>query len=383
VIFTDKKDSRLYLEQLKKRYKLSRKLEKKIILDEFSKTTGHERKYAIKLLSGWYKHKAGKVHRPHRIYSLNDTLVLVRVCDLLDWINSKRIKPQIGLAIDSLVEAKELTVTREQKEKLVKISPATIDRLLTRYHKRPVVRGHSYTRAGTLLKTQIPVRTFADWSDVKVGFCEIDLVGHDGGLAKGNFSWTLNFVDVVSGWTEQIAVKSKAQNHVFVGIKTLRERLPFPLLGFDSDSGSEFLNEQLYHYSIEEKITFTRGRPGKKNDNAFVEEKNDSVIRKWVGYGRYDTEKQLEILNQLYFFLRFYTNFFLPVMKLTKKTRIGSRIKKIYDMPKTPYQRVLTAEDISKKVKNKLKEQYKILNLVRIKKQIDVILGNLKPTSIR
>ena len=107
------------------------------------------------------------------------------------------------------------------------------------------------------------------------------------------------------------------------------------------------------------------------------------MVRRWVGYGRYDTEKQLEILNQLYFFLRFYTNFFLPVMKLTKKTRIGSKIKKIYDMPKTPYQRVLEAEDVSKRVKDKLKEQYKILNLVRIKKQIDVILENLKPTPVR
>lgn len=170
---------------------------------------------------------------------------------------------------------------------------------------------------------------------------------------------------------------------MFAGIKTIRGRLPFPLLGYDSDSGSEFINHQLYHYSIQEKITFTRGRSGKKNDNAYVEEKNDSVVRRWVGYGRYDTWEQVAILNELYSVLRLYTNFFLPVMKLKEKERIGSKIIKRYDRPTTPYQRILSAKDVSKEVKDRLRNQYKMLNLVRLKRQIDETLKRLKPTKVR
>ncbi len=221
-----------------------------------------------------------------------DAIILAKVCDLLSWINSKRIRPQIGVAIDSLVEEKKLVCSPVLREKLVRISPSTIDRLLKKYKKRPVGKGRSYTRPGTLLKTQIPVRTFADWNEKSVGFFEMDLVGHEGGNASGEFSFTLDFVEVHVQWTEQVCVRNKAQIHVFEGIKTIRGRLPFPLLGYDSDSGSELINHQLLRYSIQEKITFTRGRPRKSNDNPFVEEKNNSVVRRWVGYGRYDTQEQ-------------------------------------------------------------------------------------------
>lgn len=384
MIFTDLKTTKQYIKQIKKRYYEATKQEKKIILDEVTKTTGHERKYAIKLLRGWYQYKRGKIHKPHkRRYDIVDAIILSKVCGILDWINSKRIKPEIGVAIDSLVAAGELVCSSEQKKKLVKISPATIDRLLKKYKKRPVGRGRSYTKPGTLLKTQIPVRTFADWTENKVGFFEIDLCGHDGGIAKGDFAWTLNFADVKVQWTEQVAVFNKAQIHVFNGIKTVRGRLPYPILGYDSDSGSEFINHQLYRYSIAEKITFTRGRSGKKNDNAYVEEKNDSVVRRWVGYGRYDTKEQVAILNELYAVLRLYTNFFLPVMKLKEKVRIGSKIIKRYDKATTPYKRILHARDVSKEVKDRLRNQYKTLNLVLLKSQIDEILKRLKPTPVR
>jgi len=355
-----------------------------MILNEFVKTTGYDRQHAGKLLRGKYRYVTKPIKRPRkRRYDLLDAIILTKVCDLLDWINSKRVKPEIGVAIDSLVLAGELICSLEQRKKLSKISPATIDRLLKKYKKRPFGKGRSYTKPGTLLKTQIPIRTFADWKENKVGFFEIDLCGHDGGIAKGDFAWTLNFVDVKVQWTEQVAVFNKAQKHVFAGIKTIRGRLPFPLLGYDSDSGSEFINNQLYRYSIQEKITFTRGRAGKKNDNAFVEEKNDSVVRRWVGYGRYDTQEQVDILNELYEALRLYANFFLPVMKLKEKVRIGSRVIRRYDNPTTPYQRILQAREVSKEVKNRLRNQYKTLNLVKLKRQIDEILKRLKPTKVR
>ena len=276
-----------------------------------------------------------------------------------------------------MVEAKELICSTEQRKKLIKISPSTIDRLLKKYKKRPIGKGRSYTKPGTLLKTQIPVRTFADWTENKVGFFEIDLCGHDGGNAAGVFAFTLNMTDVKTGWSEQMAIPNKGQAAVFAAIKIIRARIFFQLLGVDSDSGSEFINEILYRYCIQEKITFTRGRAGKKNDNPFVEQKNDSIVRRWVGYKRYETEEQVKLLNHLYELLRLYTNFFLPVHKLQSKERIGSKVKKIYDKAKTPYQRILDAEDVSKKVKEKLKEQYETLNLVMLKKQLDHLIKQL------
>lgn len=364
---------------MKKRYANAEKKEKMVILDEFTKTTGHERKYAIKLLRGWYTHTTSPIKRPRaRIYTEIDTVILAKICELFDWIASKRLQPQIAVGIAELQKAGELLfLSNEQKEKLIGISAASIDRLLVSHHLRPTSKGRSFTKPGTLLKTQIPIRTFADWNENKVGFFEMDLVGHEGGNAQGAFAFTLNMTDVKTGWSEQMAVANKGQHAVFAAIKIIRVRLLFILLGIDSDSGSEFINDILYRYCIKEKITFTRGRPGKKNDNPFVEQKNDSIVRHWVGYKRYETEKQVTLLNELYGFLRLYTNFFLPVQKLIKKERIGSRVKKIHDKAKTPYQRILEAEDVSEAVKNNLKKQYKTLNLVDLKRKLDYLTKQL------
>ncbi len=263
--FIPTKPGKEYTKQLTLRYKKAGKNEKKDILDEFIKTTEYHRKSAIRILSGTYRYTTKPIKRPRKKrYDIVDALILTKICELFDWINSKRIRPQIGLAIDSLVAAKELACSNEQKQKLVTISPATIDRLLKTYKKRPSGKGKSYTKPGTLLKHQIPIRTFTDWNENKVGFFEIDLVGHDGSLVKGDFGWTLNFVDIKSSWTEEVAVKNKAQVYVFAGIKRIRLRLPFSILGLDSDGGSEFINDQLFRYCTKEEITFTKGRAGKE-----------------------------------------------------------------------------------------------------------------------
>lgn len=368
-----------YLTELKARYSFASKPEKQTMLDEFTKTTGYTRKHAIHLLRGKYKHKSEKIKRPRgKTYTAIDARIIAKICELFDWIASKRLQPQIAVGIAELQKAgKLLFLTDAQKKKLIGISASSIDRLLVSHHLKPTNKGRSYTKPGTLLKTQIPIRTFANWSENKVGFFEMDLVGHEGGNAQGVFAFTLNMTDVKTGWSEQMAIPNKGQAAVFAAIKIIRARLFFQLLGVDSDSGSEFINEILYRYCIQEKITFTRGRPGKKNDNPFVEQKNDSIVRRWVGYKRYETEGQVILLNALYITLRLYTNFFLPVMKLQEKTRIGSKIKKTYDKPKTPYLRILEAEDVSQEVKNKLTEQYKILSLVTLKKQLDRLTKQL------
>jgi len=230
-----------------------------------------------------------------------------------------------------------------------------------------------FTKPGTLLKHQIPIRTWADWSEDRPGFCEVDLVDHSGGIIirGADHAWTLDFTDVKTAWTECVAVQNKAQVHVFAAICRARQRLPFPLLGIDSDNGSEFINDQLYRYCMDEEITFTRGRAGKKNDGAYVEQKNWSVVRRAVGYYRYDTHEQLELLNRLYAVMHFYVNLFLPVMKLEEKTRVGSKVKRVHDRPQTPYARVLASPHVSEEHKAELRETYDLLDLVDLRRQIN------------
>ena len=200
---------------------------------------------------------------------------------------------------------------------------------------------------------------------------------------QGDFAQTLNMTDVSSGWTEMQAVPNKAQNHVFAAIQTIRARLPFTLLGIDSDNGGEFINDQLWRYCKTEKLTFTRGRSGRKNDNAYVEQKNWSVIRRLVGYVRYATLAQVRLLNQLYATYRLYVNFFLPIVKLQSKVREGNRTRKVYDVPQTPYQRLLDSETLTIAQKQALTKQYLKVDVVQLKQTIDRLLAALKPSPLR
>ena len=252
----------------------------------------------------------------------------------------------MGELIEVLEKYGEIKLTNQVKEKLFTISAATIDRLLADIRKKQQIKGRSTTRPGSLLKKSIPIRTFSEWDNTRPGFFEVDLVSHDGGLLRGDFIQSLNFTDIATCWMEMIAVKNKAQRWVFAGIKEIRERLSFAVLGFDSDNGSEFINYHLIRYCEKEHITFTRSRPYRKNDSCYIEQKNWLVIRRTVGYGRYDTEKELHLLNQLYGYLRLYVNFFQSLRKLVQKERIGSRIKKKYDVAQTPFRRVLASADL-------------------------------------
>jgi hypothetical protein len=254
----------------------------------------------------------------------------------------------------------------------MQISSSTMDRLLAGRRPR-LTKSRGFTKPGTLLKHQIPVRTWADWTEDKPGFCEMDLVDHSGGVSipGADHAWTLCFTDVKTCWIECVPTRNKAQVHVFEAICRARQRLPFPLLGIDSDNGSEFINDQLYRYCLQEKITFTRGRAGKKNDSAFAEQKNWSVVRRAVGYYRYDTPEQLDLLDRLYAVQHFYVNFFLPVAKLKEKVRIGSKVKKTYEDPLTPYARVLARPEVSEEQKTQLCETYELLSVVDLRLQIN------------
>lgn len=228
-----------------------------------------------------------------------------------------------------------------------------------------------------MLKNQIPVRTFSQWDEQRPGFLEIDLVGHEGGDPCGEFIQSLDAVDICTGWVELDAVRNKAQKWVFEAIDDIKIRLPFDLLGLDSDNGTEFINDHLYRYCIENRITFTRARKYRKNDNCYVEQKNYSVVRKYVGYFRYDTAEELKVLKELYGHLRLYINFFQPVMKQISKTRIGSKVMKKYDKPKTPYQRILESSHVSEDKKDALKRQYEKLNPAELHRQMQRLQNSL------
>jgi hypothetical protein len=306
------------------------------------------------------------------------------LADLFDDICSKRLRRAMDVELPRLYQARALNVSATCYKNLLRVSPATMDRLRARHRPRQGQR-RGFTKPGTLLKQRIPVRTWADWSEDRPGFCEIDLVDHSGGqISRGHeHAWTLCFTDVKTGWTECVAVRNKAQVHVFAAIRRARQRLPFPLLGIDSDTGSEFINNQLYRYCLQEKITFTRGRSGRRNDNAYVEQKNWSVVRRAVGYWRYDNPGQLELLDRLYVRLHLYVNFFLPVVKLQEKVRFGSKVKRIYDEPQTPYARVLANPSVSEEDKTELREAYGYLDLIGLRRAIDELQVQLLRTLAR
>jgi hypothetical protein len=366
------------------RYRNGSKKVKRQILDEFCKTTGYSRGYARfvlrnhgrQVLLRGKKVIVGDLHKRQqrvksRYYDEQVVQALSKLWQLLNYVCGKRLVAIMPELIAKLEQFGELRLTPLTKEKLLRISAASIDRLLQPERRKHQLRRRSHTKPGTLLKHQIPIRTFAEWDEAQPGFAEIDLVAHDGGLALGDYCQTLDLTDICTGWTETEAVPNKAQVWVFEAIQAIRQRLPFPLLGLDSDNGSEFINNDLLRYCQQQRITFTRARPYRKNDNCYVEQKNYSVVRQTVGYQRFDSAAELMVLKQLYATLRLYTNFFQPTMKLKSKERFGSRVKKSYYAPQTPYQRVLACSDVTVADKKKLQRQYQSVNPAALKRQLD------------
>jgi len=392
----DMRQKKAVTKQLKKRYTRATKKQKGIMLDEFCAMTGYNRSYASWILKikkdrvlGYMrtggktikfvaaKRKKKKKGRP-RIYTYDVFLALRRIWVIFDFICGKRLAPFMGEAVEKLKKHKELETTNEVDKKLTTISASTIDRLLKKEKSKfRLGKGKSGTKPGTLLKNQIPIRTFADWDDAVPGFTECDLVGHDGGNNSGDYVQSLNFVDIATCWDVTAACKNKAQVHVFGMLKAIVARFPFAVLGIDSDNGSEFINAHMLKYCIKNEITFTRSRAYKKNDSCFVEQKNYSVVRRNVGYQRYDTDKELRTLNELYIYLDSYVNYFQPVVKLVLKIRVGSKVTKKYDRAKTPFRRVLDSEHVDDKIKKSLKREYDSLNPAELKRKITKLQDKL------
>jgi len=315
--------------------------------------------------------------RRKRIYDEEFRKVLEWLWQVLDYSCGKRLVGSLGWLVPKLEEQRELRVKKSVREKLLRVSASTADRLLRPERKKMEIKSRARTRPGTLLKYQVPIRTYAEWDERKPGFLEIDLVGHDGGRAEGEYLWSLNATDVASTWSETVAVRNRAQVWTFEALQMIKDRLPFKLLGIDSDNDGAFINAHLIKYCHDNHLTFTRSRPSKKNDGCYIEQKNYSVVRRLVGYARYDTQEEQALLNELYSISRLYYNFFQVTMKLKSKERIGSHIIKKYDSPKTPYQRLLESPSIEEEQKEKLQAIYKELNVVKLKKQMESLQSKL------
>jgi len=376
------------------RYRKATKKAKGMILDEYCTLTGYSRKYAIMVLSNWGKtiltwidgkpvkvvggQKAKKKRRKKpRVYDAEVFKVVKRIWHIFDCMCGKRLVEVLRKMLPVLEKFGEIKVDGVLREKLLRISAATIDRGLVKEREKLRLKGRSHTRPGSLLKHQIPIRTFCDWEDARVGFVEIDLVGHDGGNSRGDFAYTLNVVDVCSGWTEACAVKNRAQKWTFEALMAIKERVPFELLGIDCDNGGEFINAHLLKYCKRHHITFTRSRANRKNDNCYVEQKNGSIVRQTVGYLRYDTAEEIAIMNEIYRSLRLMVNYFYPSMKLKEKTRKGSSVKKRYDMAKTPSQRMMESDAVAEELKEELRKQFDALNPAEIQRRIKKLQDKL------
>lgn len=362
-------------EAVRPRYLKANKAAKEKILDEFVAATGYHRKYAIRILNRGRKPKGLKKAGRRKIYQGEVVQALTQIWEICGRICSKRLHPFLPEMVRVLDRHQELILDSETERLLLAISRSTIDRCLkpARFETK---HGLSTTKPGTLLRQAIPVRTWAEWNETQPGFMELDLVAHCGDTTEGIYLNTLTATDIATGWTECLALPHKTQQAVSQAIIQLRQRLPFPLVGIDSDNGSEFINDTLYRYCLNEQITFTRSRPYRKNDQAHVEQKNWSVVRHTVGYDRLETAEELALLTAIYADLRLYVNFFQPVLKLIGKERVDGKTVKRYDQATTPFRRVL-AEELPLDAKAALLQQYLTLNPVELRRSIDQNVAKL------
>lgn len=362
------------------RYQKASKREKRDILDTLVDITGHHRKSLSRALSRKPKRRTKRAaKRPGRPKIYTGVIgALETIWQTSNFLCGKRLKAAMPLFVESLLRHGEIKLSGRERELLLQMSASTMDRALTGARQRFKLKGRCSTKPGTLLKHQIPIRTFADWDDEEPGFLEIDLVSHCGGTARGEFVYSLTATDIATGWTLCDAFLGRGQKFCVEAIDRVRERLPFPLLGLDSDNGSEFINHHLKRYCDQHEITFTRGRPYKKNDQCHVEQKNWNVVRRFLGYGRLETQEQLSLTRDVHSLVELYQNFFQPSQKLIEKKRVGARVYRRHDSPATPAARLRNREDIGLGAKERLTELEYNLNPARLLRDIISKLDELK-----
>lgn len=354
---------------------------KSVILDSLELTTKLSRDHITRILNGNYSYQskpivAGRGRKP--IYTMEHKKLLLYVWELLNYPCSKRLKAALPDVLENLIRFGHIDPESNLLATIQTISPSTIDRLLSHDRKRLNPFGHATTKPGSMLKKQIPVRRGNDWDDAIVGFVEIDLVAHCGSTTRGEYVNTLDVTDVCSGWTECRAVLNKARVHTIRAMESIEQTLPFPLLGIDSDNGSEFINDHFYHWTKERDLVFTRSRPNRKNDACYVEQKNWSIVRHAVGYTRFEGQETVDLLNQFYQLLRLINNFFTPSQKLLERKRIGAQVLKKHDAALTPYRRLLLNPELDAATKQRLTQEFASIDLLDVRTSMDELLAKIQ-----
>src|ERR1700751_924290 len=335
-------ERRAITEAAASRYQLASKRAKGRILDELCANTGWHRNHARKALAASLGPKVVAPRSPRPVKYGPDVIAALTVCwAVLGTPAGKRLAPMLGELVAVLRHFGELSIDEATAALLASMSAATIDRRLADQRAKYQLRGRVGTKPGSLLKSQIPVRTWAEWDDARPGFVEIDLVWHDGGNRAGGHAFTLTVTATATGWTENLSVPDKTAKCVLAALNDIARKMPFPILGVDSDNGSEFINDHLLHWCQGGQVTFTRARPGNKNDGCHVEQENWAVVRTVVGYHRYDTAAELLLLNEIWQLQSKLTNYFYPQQKLLSKVRAGAKVSKKHDTVTTPFHRAI------------------------------------------
>ena len=355
--------------------------EKKKLLNGFVAASGYNRKYAVTLLSKGINKKREGTRKRKRKYNQAVVDALLIVWKAAYRICSKRLIPFMPVLVDSLTRHGHLDISETVKQQLLSVSPATADRLLVP-ERRKYGKGLSTTKPGYLIKKHIPIQTFTDWNNAVPGFLEADLVAHCGENVRGQFLNTLTMTDIATGWTELAALMGKSENDVLQEMADIKELLPFPLLGVDTDNGGEFINYGLVDWCSKNNITFTRSREYRKNDQAHVEQKNGSIVRHLIGYDRYEGIGSWQLLSQLYRIARLYINFFQPCLKLISKWRDGARVHKRYDTAKTPYQRILLSASVTDESKERLRKIFPSLDPILLLREVETLQMDLWKTAV-
>ncbi len=373
----DMSSRKQYLKVLMNQYVKADRRGKGLLLDEYCKNTGQNRKYAIRKINHQlFKEQPPRKRRPV-YYGAELRRALLWFWKLFDRPCGQRLVPLLRTEVDRILRRGHLEVSPRTAAKLKRVSSATVDRLLRgdkmkwRYHRS------RYPKKSPLIYKAIPLK-LTDWDTTRVGFIEMDLVFHCGSSTEGNHLHTLSTTEIASGWWEGEALMGRGQIRVFEALQSIQKRSPFVWKGIDSDNDSAFLNAHLLKYSQQQGLEFTRSRPMRKNDNAYIEQKNYTHVRRPLGYLRYDTEEELQIINDLYRKeLRLFKNFFQPVMKLKNKERVNGHLRRSYEEAKTPYQRLLESGQLSRTQAHALRKLYFQIDPVQIKKALDEKLDTL------